>query len=89
MAMNILSFIIFGLINGFIINLLESKNGKGSYLGAMSMGIFGALTGGMFALLIFGGLDLPSYNASLVSIVAIEGILLFLLFGKEIKKITS
>lgn len=87
--MSILSFILFGLINGFIINLLEPKDGKGNYIGAMCMGIIGAVTGGMFAYAIFRGIEIPSFNASLISILAIEGVLLFLLLGKQNNKTTS
>lgn len=85
--MNIMPFILFGLINGIIINSLEDDK-KGSLLGAMSMGILGSITGGMFALLLFGGIQLPKITPSLVSIIIIEAVLLFfLLFGKPLKKI--
>jgi len=84
--MNIFAFILFGLINGLIINSLEPDDKKGSYLGAMMMGMLGALTGGMVAFMIFGNIQTLTFSPSMMAILAIEGVLLFLLlFGKVAK----
>ncbi|CAN5206665.1 hypothetical protein BH11PAT1_BH11PAT1_6510 [soil metagenome] len=86
--MNIAAFILFGLINGLIINSLEPDGKKGSYLGAILMGMLGAITGGMFAFMIFGGVSIITFNPSLMMILLIEGVLLsFLVFGKAFKRV--
>lgn len=88
MGMNILPFILFGLINGLIINALEPDEKKGSYLGAVVIGMLGALTGGTVAMFLFGRVQLLTFSPTFIVIIVIEAILLFLLlFGKGLKKV--
>ena len=76
--MNILSWILFGLIVGIVANALDPAEEQGGLLGAILLGIAGALIGGFLANLLFGigvtGFDISSF------IIAVAGSLV-VLFG--------
>lgn len=76
--MNILSWVLFGLIVGIVANAIDPEPNQGGVLGAMLLGIAGALVGGFMANVLFGvgvtGFDMTSF------IVAVAGSLV-LLFG--------
>ena len=76
--MNILSWILFGLIVGIVANVIDPADSQGGLLGAILLGVAGALVGGFIANLLFGvgvtSFDITSF------IVAIAGSLV-LLFG--------
>lgn len=78
--MNILAWILFGLIVGFIANLIDPAPNEGGLIGNMILGILGALLGGFLGNLIFGvgvsGFDPSSF------IVAVAGALI-LLFARR------
>jgi len=80
--MNILAWLIFGLLVGIIANVLDPRQAKGGILGAIVLGIVGALVGGFLATLFFGvgitGFNLPSF------LIAIAGALILLLIGRMV-----
>ena len=85
--MNILAFILFGLINGLIFHIIDENSSSGSYFHAMLLGMLGALTGGTFAYFLFGGVT-QGITPTLSIIILMETMLLGLLFfGKFIKQV--
>lgn len=82
--MNILSWILFGLIVGIIANAIDPNPESGGLLGAILLGIGGALLGGFVADLIFGvgvsGFNLTSF------IIAVAGSLLLLFVGRTLRR---
>jgi uncharacterized membrane protein YeaQ/YmgE (transglycosylase-associated protein family) len=81
--MNILAWILFGIIVGIVANAIGSSPNSG-FMGSALLGIVGALVGGFIVNLIFG-VSISGFNAS-VFLVAIAGSLLLLSFGKALKK---
>jgi uncharacterized membrane protein YeaQ/YmgE (transglycosylase-associated protein family) len=78
--MNILSWILFGLVVGIIAHAIDPLPNRGGILGSVLLGIVGALVGGFLANLIFGvAVTEFSFTAFLV---AVGGSLLLLFFGK-------
>lgn len=84
--MNILAWIIFGLIVGVIANIIDPRPARGGLLGAIILGIVGALVGGFLANLVLGigvtGFNLTSF------IVAIAGSLIVLYIGRAYTRST-
>lgn len=78
--MNILSWIIFGLITGLIANIIDPYPEKGGLLGAVILGILGAILGGFLGNIVFGigisGFNFPSFA------VAVLGSLVLLFIGR-------
>ena len=82
--MNILSWILFGLIVGLIANAIEPSHKSGGLFGSILLGIVGALVGGFLANLIFG-VSIAGFNTA-AFLVAIAGSLLLLFFGKAVRR---
>jgi len=82
--MNIISWILFGLIVGIIANAVDPEPAQGGLLNAMLLGIVGALIGGFLAELIFGvgvsGFNLTSF------LIAVAGSLLLLFIGRAMRR---
>ena len=82
--MNLLSWIIFGLITGIVANAIDPEQNRGGILGAILLGIVGALVGGFLANLIFGvsvtGFNLTSF------LVAVAGSLILLFVGRAMRR---
>ncbi len=82
--MNIISWIIFGLIVGIIANAIDPEPARGGLLNAMLLGIVGALIGGFLADLIFGvnvtGFNLTSF------LIAVAGSLILLFIGRAMRR---
>ncbi len=82
--MNILSWILFGLIVGIVANAIDPNPNRGGVLGSILLGIVGALVGGFLANLIFGvtvtGFNLTSF------LVAVAGSLLLLFIGRAVRR---
>lgn len=82
--MNILAWAIFGLLVGIVANILDPQPGRGGILGAIILGVVGALAGGFLANLFFGqgitGFNLPSF------IIAVVGSLIVLYIGRAFTK---
>lgn len=81
--MNIFTWVIFGLISGVIANIIDPEPARGGAIGAVVLGILGAVVGGLIANLIFGvgitGFNIPSF------IVAILGAIALLMAGKALR----
>lgn len=78
--MNILTWLVFGTIVGFIANVIDPRPDQGGWIGSVILGIAGSLVGGFLGNLFFGvgvtGFNIPSF------IVAILGSLLILVLGR-------
>ena len=86
--MDILAWTLFGVVNGLILYLFESKKNKKKIhlVTAITLGAFGALSGGTLAYLLFGGAK-AGCNSTLLLTIAFEALLLyFLVSGKNFKK---
>ena len=81
--MNIVTWILFGLMVGIIANAINPSTNKGGLLGSILLGIVGALVGGFLANLIFG-ITITGFNGS-AFLTAVAGSLLLLFFGKTTK----
>lgn len=82
--MNILAWLVFGLIVGAITNFLDPQAGRVGLFGTILLGVLGALLGGFLGSLIFGvsvtGFNLPSF------LVAIVGSLLLLYLERLLRR---
>jgi len=82
--MNVLAWLVFGLIVGVVANAIDPAPSHGGWLGAIVLGILGAMVGGFLASLIFGvgvsGFDFTSF------IVAVLGSLLLLYAGRAFRR---
>lgn len=74
--MNILAWIVFGLIVGWIANTVDPRPTQGGLLGTIILGILGALLGGFLGSIIFG-ISVTGFNLSSF-ILAVLGALLVL-----------
>ncbi len=83
--MNLLSWLVFGLIVGVIANAIDPSPAKGGLVGAVVLGIVGAIIGGFLANLLFGvgisGFDFTSLS------VAVLGSLLLLFIGRSFRQV--
>lgn len=83
--MNIVSWILFGLIVGIVANAIDPGPNRGGLLGSILLGIVGALLGGFVSDMIFGvgvtGFNLTSF------LVAIAGSLILLFIGRAMRRI--
>lgn len=80
--MDIVSWVIFGLIVGIIANIIDPRPSSGGILGAIVLGIVGALLGGFLGNLLFG-VGVTGFNFSSF-IVAILGSLLLLFISRAL-----
>lgn len=83
--MNILSWILFGLIVGIIANAIDPSPNRDGIVGSVLLGILGALVGGFLANLFFG-IFITGFSVS-AFLVAVAGSLLLLFFGKALRKV--
>lgn len=78
--MTILSWILFGAAAGVLANVIDPSPSRGGALGAIILGILGAILGGLISNIVFGvgvsGFNLPSL------VVATLGALLLLFLQK-------
>lgn len=82
--MGLVGWILFGFIVGAIAHLIDPQPRRGGFLGAIVLGVLGALTGGFLATLIFGGgVGGISINAV---VVASFSALLLLFVGKVLRR---
>jgi len=81
--MNLLSWVLFGLIVGIIANSLENDTSSKSLPGAILLGIAGAIFGGFLANLLFG-LDIRGFDLTSFLVVA-GGSLFVLSLGRAIR----
>ncbi len=68
--MNILAWLVFGLIAGAIANMIDPRPSQGGILGSIVLGIVGAMVGGWLGNTFFGvgvsGFDLSSFVVSIL-----------------------
>ncbi len=83
--MNILAWIVFGLIVGIIANVVDPRPAYGGIIGAIVLGILGALVGGFLSSLLFG-VGITGFNLSSL-IVAVLGALLLLLIARAVRRV--
>lgn len=76
--MNFILWIIFGLIVGVVANAIDPRPSEGGLLGAIVLGVLGAVVGGFLSNLIFGagvtGFNLSSFVVALLGAVLLLGI---------------
>lgn len=82
--MDLLVWLIFGLIVGVVANMLDPRPARGGIIGAIVLGVVGALAGGYLGNLLFGvgvsGFNIPSL------IVAVLGAMLVLFVGRMFRQ---
>lgn len=73
--MNILSWVLFGFIAGLIANWIDPAPSQGGWIGAIILGIIGALVGGWIGDLIFGvgvtGFNLSSFILAVIGSIIV------------------
>lgn len=81
--MNIVSWVLFGLLVGLVANILDPEETRGGLLGTIILGIIGALVGGFLGSALFGisvtGFDFTSFA------VAVLGSLIVLYVGRTMR----
>ena len=82
--MNILGWILLGLVVGVIANALDPRPSKGGILGAIVLGIVGALVGGFLGSALLG-VTVTGFNFGSV-LIAVIGALLVLLVGRAFNR---
>jgi uncharacterized membrane protein YeaQ/YmgE (transglycosylase-associated protein family) len=82
--MNIISWILFGLIVGIVANAIDPRPARGGIFNAMLLGVVGALIGGFLSDLVFGvgitGFNLTSF------LIAVAGSLVLLFIGRAMRR---
>jgi uncharacterized membrane protein YeaQ/YmgE (transglycosylase-associated protein family) len=82
--MNILYWVLFGVIAGSIANFIDPKPSQGGILGSIVLGIVGALIGGWLGSMLLG-VTVTGFNLSSF-LVAIAGSLLLLFIGRAFRR---
>lgn len=82
--MNIIAWVLFGLLVGLIANFLDPRPSQGGVLGAIILGIVGALVGGFLSTLLFG-VGITGFNFTSFA-VAILGSLLVLYIERAFRR---
>ena len=85
--MDILAWIVFGLIAGSIANFLDPHTSSGGILGSIVLGIVGALVGGWLGNAIFG-VGVSGFNFTSF-LVAVAGSLIVLAVGRMLSRGTT
>ncbi len=82
--MNIIYWLVFGLIIGAIANFIQPRPSQGGILGSIVLGIVGAVVGGYLGQMFFGvgvtGFNIPSV------VVAVIGALLVMFASRMLMK---
>lgn len=82
--MNILFWIIFGLIVGVVANIIDPHPARGGLLGSIILGILGAVLGGILGNIIFG-IGITGFNFPSIA-VAVLGALLLLFIERAFRR---
>lgn len=78
--MNVFAWVLFGLLVGLIANILDPNPSRGGVLGAIVLGVIGALVGGFLSTILFG-ISVTGFNFTSFAI-AVLGALLLLYLGR-------
>lgn len=82
--MNILSWLMFGLLIGAIANIIDPTPSKGGWIGAILLGILGSMLGGLLGNMVFG-IGVNGFNFPSVAI-AVLGALLVLFIDRAFRR---
>lgn len=82
--MNVVTWIVIGIIISIVVTLLYPKARKPSGIGELLLGIMGAVLGGMVANLLFGA-SITNFNFSSLAL-AILGSLVLLFAGRDYRR---
>lgn len=82
--MNILGWLLLGLVAGVIANAIDPTPSRGGIFGAMVLGIVGALVGGFIGSVLLG-VDVSGFNIGSI-LVAVIGSLLVLWVGRRLSR---
>lgn len=82
--MNILAWIVFGLITGIIANMIDPRRSEGGLFAAVVLGIVGAIVGGFLASVLFG-IGITGFNLESFAI-AVAGALLLLVGERALRR---
>ncbi len=82
--MDILYWVLFGLVAGTIANFIDPRQSQGGIGGSIVLGIVGAVVGGWLGSTIFG-VGVSGFNPSSL-IVAVLGSLLVLMLGRAFRR---
>jgi uncharacterized membrane protein YeaQ/YmgE (transglycosylase-associated protein family) len=82
--MNLLSWLIFGLIVGIVAHMVDPAPDGGGIVGTLILGVLGALVGGFLANLVFG-VGISGFNFTSF-IVAVLGSLLLLFIQRAVRR---
>lgn len=83
--MNILTWIVLGLVAGVVANLLDPAESQGGVIGSIVLGILGAVVGGFLANLVFGQ-SVTGFNIESV-VIATLGSLMLLIVGRAFRRV--
>ena len=81
--MSVIGWIMFGLIAGTVANAIDPHPSSGGVIGAIVLGIVGAMVGGFLANMLLG-VDVSGFNFTSF-VVAIAGSLLLLFVGRALR----
>lgn len=82
--MDILAWMVLGLIAGVVANLIDPRASSAGIIGAIVLGIVGALVGGFIGNAVFG-VGVTGFNFSSL-VVAVLGSLLVLFVGRMLRR---
>lgn len=82
LIMTIIGWLFFGMIAGIIANVLDPAPSRGGIVGAIVLGVLGALVGGFVGNLMFG-VGISGFNLSSF-LVAVLGSLALLFVGRSL-----
>ncbi len=85
--MNVLAWVTFGIIIGFIATIRDSKSTRAEKVDIVTVGIIGAIVGGFLGNILFG-VTIKEFNIS-AFIVAIMGTIALLYISKSITTNTN
>lgn len=73
--MNLILWIIFGLIVGIVANIIDPYPSKGGMLGSIILGILGAILGGILGNMVFG-IGITGFNFPSIAVAILGALLL-------------
>lgn len=77
--LNIISWVVFGLIVGFVVHLIDPRDVRGGVLGTLILGILGAILGGYLAKLFFG-VNLVAFSVGGFIAAVVGGLILAFIY---------
>lgn len=83
--MNILLWIVFGLVVGIIANIIDPYPSRGGMLGSIVLGILGAILGGVLGNIVFG-ISITGFNLPSLAVAVLGALLLMFVeraFGRS------